>query len=95
MSAMLQNYRRKLRVGAVRELPTGEVAISKIQRNVHVTFEALAVFVAAPACFYIAATNKGLPDWQRAFLTALGATTLIVDGGLLISYMNKKKNGAA
>lgn len=94
MSAMLSNY-RKIKVGAIRELPSGEIAISKMQRNVHVTFEALAVFVAAPACFYIAATNRQMPEWQRGFLAALGVTTLVVDGGLLLSYMNKRKNGMA
>lgn len=82
-----------VRAGAVRELPTGETVISPTQRNIHVFFEGLAVFVAAPACVYIAATNKTLPEWQRYFLYTMAGVTVAVDGGLLLSYMSKKKAG--
>jgi len=81
---------RRMRAGAVRELPSGEVAISRSQRNVHVFFEALAI-PAAGLMFYMAHTNKQLPDWQRNFLYATAITTVIVDGGLLISYAREKK----
>lgn len=82
---------RRFKAGAVRELPSGEVAISKTQRNVHVFFESLAVFVAAPLCITIAATNKTMPQWQRGFLYTMAGVTLAVDGGLLLSYMRSKK----
>lgn len=81
---------RRFKAGAVRNLPTGEVAISKTQRNVHVFFEGLAVFVAAPVCIAIA-SNKQLPEWQRGFLYTMAGVTLVVDGGLLLSYMKQKK----
>lgn len=78
------------RTGMVRELPTGEIAISKRQRDVHVTFEALAVVVAAPFSIWLA-TQKTLPDWARMLSGTIGVATLIVDGGLLLSYIRKQK----
>lgn len=81
--------RARARVGAVRELPTGEIAISKSQRDIHVAFEALAI-PAAGLMAYMAYTNKTLPGWQRGFLYTTAAVTIVVDGGLLISYMRKK-----
>lgn len=82
-------HRQPIRVGAVRELPSGEIAISKTQRNVHVFFEALAL-PAAGIMGYMAYTQKQLPDWQRGFLGITAAATVIVDGGLLISYARRK-----
>lgn len=68
-----------------------EVCISKTQRNVHVAAEALAVFVVAPLTGYIAWKNKDLPDWSRVFLGAVAVGTIVIDGGLLISYWRAKK----
>jgi len=89
-TALLRNLRGQTRVGAVRELPNGDIAISKGQRNVHVFFEAMAL-PAAGIMAYIAATNKMLVPWQRGFLYTTAAVTVVVDGGLLVSYMRKKK----
>lgn len=79
-----------MRTAAVRELASGEIAISKTQRNVHVFFEALAL-PAAGLMAYMAYTNKNLPDWQRGFLYVTAVTTIVVDGGLLISYAREKR----
>lgn len=80
----------QLRVGAVRELPSGEIAITKTQRNIHVLFEGLAVFAVAPLTAYIAYSNPFLKPWQRGFLYTVAAGTILVDGGLLLSYARKK-----
>lgn len=77
-----------VRTGAVREVGN-EVCISKTQRNVHVTFEALAVFAAVPFLLYLA-QKPGLKDWEKYGLYGMAGATLIVDGGLLLSYMRKK-----
>lgn len=90
MNALVRRIRGETRTGAVRELPSGEIAISKGQRNVHVFFEALAL-PAAGVMGYMAYTNKSLPPWQRNFLYVTAAATVIVDGGLLISYSRKKR----
>lgn len=92
MSALADKYMRKadVHVGAVRELPSGEIAISRAQRNVHVFFEALAL-PAAGVCAYMAYTNKSLPEWQKWFLYGMAGTTIIVDGGLLLSYAKEKR----
>ena len=91
MNALARRVSQKrMAVGAVRELPSGEIAISKSQRNVHVVFEALALPFAG-LLGYIAYKNKGLPDWQRNVLYAGAVATVIVDGGLLISYSRKKQ----
>lgn len=90
MNALVRRVRGEYRTAAVRELPTGEIAISKSQRNVHVVFEALAIPFAGVLA-YIAYNNKTLPPWQRNVLYAGAVATVIVDGGLLISYSRKKQ----
>lgn len=90
MSALTRRFHAATKAGAVRELPSGEIAISRSQRNVHVFFEALAL-PAAGLTAYVAYSNKSLPDWQRNFLYAMAITTVIVDGGLLISYAREKR----
>ena len=67
-----------------------EIVISRALRQVHVTFEALAVVVAAPFMFYLA-TRKELPDWARVVSGTIGVATVIVDGGLLVSYLRKRQ----
>lgn len=86
----MNRIEKRMSAGAVRTLPSGEIAISKTQRNVHVLFEALAI-PAAGIMAYMAHTNKFLPEWQRTFLYVVAGTTLVVDGGLLISYMREKR----
>lgn len=73
------------RIGAVARGHDGAVTISAEQRDVHVVFEALAVAVAAPFSFWLA-TRSYLPTWARVVSGAIGAATVLVDGGLLLSY---------
>lgn len=89
MNAMVRRMRGQAHTGAVRTLPSGEVAITKTQRNIHVFFEALAL-PAAGLMAYMAYSNKFLPPWQRSFLYVTAITTVVVDGGLLISYAREK-----
>lgn len=89
MNALVRRMRGQAHTGAVRTLPSGEIAISKTQRNIHVFFEALAL-PAAGVMFYMAYSNRLLPPWQRNFLYATSIATVIVDGGLLISYAREK-----
>jgi len=90
VSAVLNRVQQRMSAGAVRTLPSGEVAISKTQRNVHVFFETLAL-PAAGLMAYVAYANPFLPQWQRGFLYTTAAVTVLVDGGLLLSYMREKK----
>jgi hypothetical protein len=69
---------------------TGEVLISDDQRTVHVTAEAVAVFVAAPFSIWLAFQKK-LPPWARALSGAIGIGTLIIDGGLLYKYLSERR----
>jgi hypothetical protein len=85
---------RAAATGAVREITASdgsrEYIIPRAQRNLHITFEALAVFVAAPALSYIAYTNrKTLPAWQQGALYSIAGLSLAVDGYLLVQYMRK------
>lgn len=80
------------RTGAV-EMQTANgkmYCITPTQRNIHVTSESIAVLVAAPFSFWLA-MQKTLPDWARTLSAAIGVGTLLVDGGLLISYLKKDK----
>lgn len=94
MGVIADRVRAKVATGAVTEVVRAdgqtEYLIPRAQRNIHVTFEALAVFVAAPALFYIAATNKQMPAWQRGALAAIGGASVIVDGYLLVQYARSK-----
>jgi hypothetical protein len=85
------------RTGAVTELVAADGSavyqIDQRQRDIHVTFEALAVFVAAPALTYIAYKNRStLPVWQQAMLYSVAGASLAVDGWLLYQYL-KNRNG--
>lgn len=85
----------KVAARAAREIAVGAaggrkpVCISKAQRNVHVAFEALAVLLVAPFNFWLA-TRPELPKAARGFAATCGVATLLVDGGLLISYVKQK-----
>lgn len=85
---LLSNQKKTISTGAVREIGD-EICISKSQRNVHVTFEAMAVFAAAPFLIYMG-SKKNLYPWERYALYTMAGVTLVVDGGLLLSYMRKK-----
>jgi hypothetical protein len=93
MNAVLMARRRS---GALPRAPRTGLAepdvytITPTQRNVHVTFEALAVFVAVPFTAYLAFSPR-LKPWERTGLAAMTLATLVVDGGLLYSYLKKKK----
>lgn len=82
---------KHLRTAAVQTLPNGDIAISKVQRNVHVTSEAVAVFVVAPLTAYIAYSTPMMQPWAKTFLYTVAAGTLIIDGGLLFSYSRERK----
>lgn len=70
------------------------ICISKSQQKVHQATEALAVFVAAPFTAWLALKpSDKLEPWERTGLGILTIGTLIVDGGLLISWLRKKKRG--
>jgi len=62
----------------------------QVRRDMHITFEALAVFVLAPA-LWAAAREVRSPGTRRVIQLAVIAT-IIVDGGLLASYMQDKHN---
>lgn len=81
-----------VRTGAVEmQTPQGRMyCISPTQRNIHVTSETVAVLVAAPFSFWLA-MQKTLPDWARTLSAVIGVGTLLVDGGLLLSYLKKDK----
>lgn len=83
------------RTGAVTEVIAADgkkqYIIPRAQRNLHIAFEALAVFVAAPALSYIAYTNrKTLPTWQQGALYSIAGLSLAVDGWLLVQYARSK-----
>ena len=89
--------RRKVGVAAVRTAAVEALAggknpicITKAQRNVHVFFEALAVFLVAPFNFWLASRPE-LPKPARTACAVVGATTLVVDGGLLLQYLKQKE----
>lgn len=89
--------RRKVGVAAVRTAAVEALAggsrpvcITKAQRNIHVVFEALAVLVVTPFNFWLASRPE-LPKAARTACAVIGATTLVVDGGLLLQYMKQKE----
>lgn len=97
MNAAMQFARNRIvpRTGAIETTIAGQrrYCISAAQRNVHVMSEAAAVLVAAPFSFWLAA-QPTLPQWARVLSATIGAGTLLVDGGLLLSYLKKESNNA-
>jgi hypothetical protein len=80
----------RVHVGEVLSQDERSVTISRGQRHVHVAAETVAVFAVVPFMGYLA-TRKELPDWARATSGAIAVGTLIIDGGLLLSYTRKGK----
>ena len=74
-------------LGVGRQL--GQCTISDNQRMLHVSAEAIAVLIAAPFSFWLAARPE-LPGWARALSAVIGAGTLAVDGYLVVSYLRNK-----
>lgn len=72
----------------VAEHPDGSCTITPEQRQVHQVFEGAAVLIAAPFSLWLA-TRDELPDWARLLSAAIGVSTLIVDGGLLLQYARR------
>lgn len=68
----------------------GQATISDSQKNVHVLTEAAALLM-VPAIFAASRSAKGK---HKDFLRFLGWGTLIVDGGLLISWWLKRRRTA-
>lgn len=94
MSAALRLAQQRIapKTGAIETVVNGQTryCISGAQRTIHVTSESIAVFLVAPFMFWLA-TRKELPDWSRTASAVIGAGTLMVDGGLLLSYLKKEK----
>lgn len=67
------------------------VSISEDQRTVHMAFETFALIIGVPFLTYLA-LNKDLPNWARVISGAMALGTVVVDGGLLLSYMNRKQS---
>lgn len=65
------------------ETTTTETPILTIQQ-----VRLLDVFVVAPFCFY-AASYKTLPNWVRAGLVVLGASTLLYNGNNYLKNLKK------
>ena len=85
-------------IPAVREIPSGELVISRAQKRVHITTEAFAVAVIVPwMASLVLRKNPRITrlDKFAAFFVGLG--TVVVDGGLLLKFMKRKRtaNGAA
>jgi hypothetical protein len=88
----VQRYRASpIRVGEVISEDEHSVTISRGQRHVHVAAESVAVFAVVPFMVYLA-TRKELPDWARASSAIIAGGTLLIDGGLLLSYTRKGRN---
>lgn len=88
----LANRRLMPRTGAIETTIGGQrrYCISGAQRTIHVASESIAVFLVTPFMFWLA-TRKELPSWARTSSAVIGAGTLLVDGGLLVSYLKKEK----
>ena len=69
----------------------GPVCISRRQRNVHVMGETAAVLFVAPLLTAIAIEGKVTPP-VRAALGVIVVGTLLIDGGLLMTYRRKRRN---
>lgn len=66
-----------------------DLTITTRQRNLHVAAEAVAVLAVAPFMLWLA-SRRALPPAARVASAAIGAATLIVDGGLLLSYLARR-----
>jgi hypothetical protein len=61
--------------------------ITKRQRNLHVTAEAIAVVAVAPLLLHVAAQERPLTKTERHAVTAVAIGTLLIDGYLLYRYL--------
>jgi len=63
--------------------------IPSTQRNLHVGSELLAVGLVAPLLMGVALGDARLDKNERAFLFAVGAGTLLLDGYLLFKFLRR------
>ena len=69
---------------------TGSLTVSKRQKTVHLVSESAAVFVGAPFLLWLAfKPNREIQPWEKAGLVGFAAATLLVDGGLLLTWLSK------
>ena len=60
------------------------------QKKLHMSTEAIALGLVAPALVFIAKNNPQLPARQRQFLVATAIGTLAVDGYFLWKWMQEQ-----
>jgi hypothetical protein len=65
--------------------------VPREQKQLHVAAEVAALTVVAPVTAYIALTSPEMKRWQRAFLLAVAAGTLAIDGYLLVQWLNGRR----
>lgn len=83
---------QEFRTGQAPARTNDEICISENQKKLHVTTEALAVFVAAPFTAWLALKPRDtIEPWERTGLAVLTVGTLLVDGGLLLKWATTKK----
>lgn len=69
----------------------GKLAISEKQRGVHVATESLALFALVPFLGWVATRDRPLNARERGALLVVALGTVLVDGGLLIRMLKRKK----
>ena len=79
-------------IPAVREIPSGELVISRAQKRVHMTTEAFAVAIIVPWMLSLAfRKNPRLTRLDKFAALFVAAGTLVVDGGLLLQFSKRRK----
>ena len=66
------------------------ICISPQQHRFHQATEAASVVVGIPFFTYLA-LNRDLPTWARVLSGTWAAATLVVDGGLLLTWAARKR----
>jgi len=79
-------------IPAVREIPSGELVISRAQKRVHMTTEAFAVAIIVPWMLSLAfRKNPRITRLDKFAALFVAAGTLVVDGGLLLQFSKRRK----
>lgn len=77
---------------AIQKSNTGSLCVSNTQRRIHIASESAAVFIGIPFLLWLAfKPNREIQPWEKAGLVGFAASTLIVDGGLLLSWLSKSR----
>lgn len=70
----------------------GSITVSERQKTVHLVSESAAVLIGAPFLLWLAfKPNREIQAWEKAGLVGFAAATLLVDGGLLLSWLAKSR----